>query len=120
VPRFAVLTHDWPAPHWDFLVERGGELAAWRLLAEPGAGEDIPAEPNAPHRLLYLDHEGPVSGDRGAVARWDAGTCEWVSEGPDGVVIELRGQKLVGRAVLRLAGRGAAWSFRLTAPARPG
>jgi hypothetical protein len=120
VARFAVLTHDWPFLHWDFLVERGGELAAWRLLAEPRAGEDIPAELNPPHRLFYLDYEGPVSGGRGTVSRWDAGTCEWVSDEPDGAEIELRGEKLVGRAVLRWLRRDTAWAFRLTAPARPG
>jgi hypothetical protein len=118
--QFVVLAHDWPSPHWDFLVEREGELAAWRLLAEPRAGEDIPAELNAPHRLFYLDYEGPVSGGRGSVSRWDAGACEWVSEDPDGAEIELRGEKLVGRAVLRRTRRGEAWSFRLTAPGRPG
>lgn len=118
--RFVVLWHDWPTPHWDFLVEREGELAAWRLLAEPRAGEAIPAELNTPHRLFYLDYEGPVSGGRGSVSRWDAGTCEWVSEDPDGAEIELCGEKLVGRAVLQWMRRGGAWAFRLTAPGQLG
>jgi DNA polymerase Ligase (LigD) len=86
--------------HWDFLLEAGRSLRAWRLLAEPGPGREVPAEPNADHRLLYLDYEGPVSGDRGNVRRWDAGTFEWVADGPDRVEVELKGGKLAGRCVV--------------------
>ena len=99
MPRFAILAHDWPAPHLDLLLEAGPVLRAWRLLGEPGAAP-VPAEPNADHRPLYLDYEGPVSGGRGAVTRWDAGTFEWVEDGPDRVVVELRGAKLAGRFAL--------------------
>jgi hypothetical protein len=113
VPRFVVLAHDWPSPHWDFLVETGGVLRAWRLLAEPAAGADVPAEPNADHRLLYLDYEGPVSGGRGSVSRWDAGTCDWLADETGRVELELRGTRLAGRAVIRAAEGG--WLFRLTA-----
>ena len=115
MPRFVILTHDWPFPHWDFLVEVGGALRAWRVLAEPTLGEDIPAEPNFDHRLLYLDYEGPLSGGRGNVSRWDAGSCEWLADEPDRVEIELSGTKLVGRALIQRGGDG--WMFRLTAPA---
>jgi hypothetical protein len=115
VPRFVVLAHDWPAPHWDFLAEAGGALRAWRLLAEPAVGMDVPAEPNADHRLTYLDYEGPVSGGRGNVSRWDAGTCDWLVEEPGHVELELRGGKLAGQAVIRALGGG--WTFRFTAPA---
>jgi hypothetical protein len=114
VPRFVILTHDWPAPHWDFLVEAGGVLRAWRLLAEPRAGTDITAEPNFDHRLLYLDYEGPLSGNRGSVSRWDAGHAEWVADELERVVIELRGAKLTGCAVIRHSGGG--WVFHLTEP----
>jgi hypothetical protein len=96
MPRFVILEHDWPARHWDLLLEAGPVLRAWRLLAEPGAGVAVPAEPNADHRLLYLDYEGPVSGDRGCVSRCDAGTFEWVADEPDRVAVELRGGKLAG------------------------
>ena len=112
MPRFVILTHDWPAPHWDFLVEAGSVLRAWRLLAEPQPDTDIVAEPNFDHRLLYLDYEGPLSGDRGSVARWDAGACEWVADEADRVEVEVRGSKFTGRAVIRRD--GGAWVFRLT------
>jgi hypothetical protein len=118
MPRFVILAHDWPEPHWDFLAESHGVLWAWRLLEEPRPNEDIPAELNIPHRLFYLDYEGPVSGDRGSVSRWDAGTCEWLADEAARVEVELRGSKLTGRAILSRTGDG--WLFRLTAPAGPG
>lgn len=111
MPRFVVLAHDWPRPHWDFLAEAEGVLRAWRLLAEPTAGADVPAEPNADHRPMYLDYEGPVSGGRGAVARWDTGACDWIADEPDRVALDLRGAKLAGRAELRRT--NGAWVFRL-------
>jgi hypothetical protein len=76
VPRFVILAHDWPQPHFDLLLEAGPVLKAWRLLAEPGPNVLVPAEPNADHRLMYLDYEGPVSGGCGTVTRWDAGGYE--------------------------------------------
>lgn len=115
MPRFVILTHDWPTPHWDFLVEVAGVLRAWRLLAEPRADADIPAEPNADHRLFYLDYEGPVSGGRGSVSRWDSGICAWHTNESDRAEIVLRGAKLNGRAVVQRA--GAEWIFRFMASA---
>jgi hypothetical protein len=112
--RFVVLAHDWPAPHWDLLVQAGGVLRAWRLHAEPAADTDIACEPGADHRLLYLDYEGPVPGGRGRVGRWDAGSAEWVADAPERSEVELRGARLSGRAVLRATGAG--WVFRVTAP----
>jgi hypothetical protein len=114
MPRFVILAHDWPAPHWDFLVEAGGVLRAWRLLGEPRLDVDIAAEPNYDHRLLYLEYEGPLTGGRGSVARWDNGTCSWLVDEPDRVVIVLCGAKVAGHAVLARTPRG--WLFRLTAP----
>jgi hypothetical protein len=76
VPQFVILAHDWPEPHFDLLLEAGPVLKAWRLLAEPAMNVAVPAEPNADHRAVYLDYEGPVSGGRGDVIRWDNGTYE--------------------------------------------
>jgi hypothetical protein len=94
--RFAILEHDWPSLHWDFFLEAGSSLRAWRLLAEPGTGREVPAEPNATHRLLYLDYEGPVAGGRGIVRRWDAGTFDWIVDEPERIVVELHGQRVSG------------------------
>ena len=76
MPRYVILTHDWPFLHWDLLLEDGDKLLAWRLLQEPTANIPVSAEVLPDHRLLYLDYEGPVSGDRGTVYQWDSGTCE--------------------------------------------
>jgi hypothetical protein len=97
MPRFVILQHNWPTLHWDFLLEAGSVLRAWRLLAEPTAGGAVPAEANADHRLFYLDYEGPVSGDRGNVSRWDTGTFDWLTDSSDIVEVELHGSKLSGR-----------------------
>lgn len=109
MPRFVLLAHDWPAPHLDLLLEAGTALRSWRLLVEPVAGADVPAEPNDDHRLHYLSYEGPVSGGRGTVARRDAGTFEWLTAGPGGVEIQFQGRWLNGRAVW-IPDRGV-WSF---------
>jgi hypothetical protein len=96
--RFVILAHDWPEPHFDLLLEAGAVLRAWRLRGEPGAAA-VPAEPNADHRTLYLDYEGPVSGDRGTVSRWDAGTFDWIVDGAC-AVLEFHGTRLTGLFVL--------------------
>src|SRR5215831_17139302 len=100
MPRFVILEHDWPTRHWDFFLEAGPVLRAWRLLGEPGPGREVPAEANAEHRSLYLDYEGPVSGGRGNVVRWDAGTFEWVVDGPERIEVALHGEKPTGRCVI--------------------
>jgi hypothetical protein len=113
--RFVILTHDWPSPHWDFLVEveANGVLRAWRLFDEPRPGADVRAEANAPHRPHYLDYEGPVSGNRGTVVRWDWGTCDWARDEPDRVEVRLRGARLTGTVAVWEA--QGVWWFRLTA-----
>ena len=111
MPRFVVLAHDWPCPHWDFLVEAGPVLRAWRLLELPLAGAPVRAESNADHRLRYLDYEGPVSGNRGTVTRTDAGTCDWLEDGDARVRIQLRGARFAGIAELRRDDTG--WTFAL-------
>jgi len=96
MPRFAILTHDHPFLHWDFLLECGSSCRTWRLLHKPEGLGKIPAESLPEHRLMYLDYEGPVSGDRGGVTAWDTGTFEWMKERSDFVEVRLIGQKLTG------------------------
>ena len=108
MPRFAILEHDWPTRHWDFLLEAGNVLRAWRLLEEPELGKTISAEANFDHRLIYLDYVGPLSGHRGSVTRWDAGTFEWIENDANRVVVELSGTKLAGEVELE---KQAGWRF---------
>ena len=74
MPRFVVLEHVWNGVHWDFMLERGEVLRTWAIDAPIVAGQDLPARALADHRLIYLDYEGEVSGQRGSVRRVDAGT----------------------------------------------
>jgi hypothetical protein len=102
MPRFAVLRHESPEGlHWDFLLETGPVLRTWALRGPPQAGTEMMATALPDHRLLYLDYEGPVSGDRGTVTRWDRGSFQLVSSSDDEVVAELVGEKYSGRVTLR-------------------
>ncbi len=74
--RFAVLEHDHPFLHWDFLLEWGSTALAWRIPAEIFSGRPVSSQRLPDHRLLYLDYEGPVSGGRGTVKQIAAGHFE--------------------------------------------
>jgi hypothetical protein len=90
------LEHDWQGVHWDLLVEDGPSLRTWALDALPGAGADIPARALPPHRLIYLDYEGPISGGRGEVRRWDAGEARVEAWEEDWVRLRVAGRQLAG------------------------
>ena len=111
MPRFAVLYHDWPAPHFDFLLENEAALLTWRLSAWPVPRCDadpfqpVHAERIGDHRSIYLDYEGPVSQNRGSVRRIDSGTFVPVDANPDQVVVLLEGQH--GRCRLTLPATGS-------------
>jgi hypothetical protein len=113
MPRFAVVEHDYPTLHWDLFLEDGPELRSWRLYRLPGPNALIPAAPVAPHRLAYLDYEGPVSGGRGTVRRFDAGTFEWVVDEPGRLVVRFAGQILSGQAEYIDFESESNWMFRL-------
>jgi len=112
VPRYAVLEHDHPYLHWDFLLEQGEVLRAWRLEHPPEEGRLIAAKPLADHRKLYLTYEGPISGNRGSISRWDSGEFTLVEESPTRIRIRLAGTKLRGEGQLEKdADPGAGWRF---------
>jgi DNA polymerase ligase (LigD)-like protein len=100
MPRFVLLQHDHPNLHWDLMVEAGEVLQTWRLPSVPIAGAVLPATRIGDHRLVYLDYEGPVGGNRGQVMRWDGGEFEWLEQSEWVMVVRLRGTRLEG--VLRL------------------
>lgn len=104
--RFVILIHDHPQLHWDFMLEADGVLKTWRLAEEPGSGRTVPAELLPDHRIEYLDYEGPVSGDRGTVHQFDAGTFTRL-DNPSKTAVRLAGKKLNGFAT---AG-GHTWLF---------
>jgi hypothetical protein len=107
MPRYVILEHDHPELHWDLMLETGEILRTWRLAAPPRSGGTVRAEASFDHRRLYLDYEGPVSGDRGTVKAWDRGTYEAAGEAPARVVVRLSGTRLRGTATLQRADAGS-------------
>ena len=100
MPRFVILTHDYPQRHWDFMLEKEAILRTWRLARAPDEAGPTEAAPLADHRLAYLEYEGPVSGNRGSVRRFDRGEYTLVAECGDRLVIALAGAVLRGQAVI--------------------
>lgn len=117
--QFALLSHDHPFPHWDFLLETGEHLTTWRLLSLPnsqGAAQTISAERLPDHRKMYLDYEGPVSGNRGQVQRVDRGAYILIEQTETYWQLRIEGEMLQGFATLAVEGSGerdsnAVWSL---------
>lgn len=122
MPRFVILRHEPSAggqqrPHWDLMLQSGDVLRTWALAEAPAAGRTIAAEALADHRTAYLDYEGPISGDRGAVTRWDAGTCQWERDASREIVVRLDGCAISGTVTLtRTDGTSPMWQFLLQPP----
>lgn len=77
--RYVVLHHTgYGQPHFDLMLETDadGPLLTWRLTHWPTTdGTRFVALP--PHRRIYLDYVGVISGQRGRVRRVAAGNYEW-------------------------------------------
>ena len=115
MPRFAILRHEGPQGlHWDLLLESGAALRTWSLPQPPEPGVEMVARALADHRLLYLDYEGPIAGDRGSVTAWDRGTYLCRRQSETELVVELSGGRVRGVATLRhLPGAADQWQFCL-------
>ncbi|MBN2473468.1 MAG: hypothetical protein JXB62_02580 [Pirellulales bacterium] len=116
MPQFVILRHNSPRGlHWDLMIESGGVLRTWALSQPPAPGAEIACESLPDHRAAYLDYEGPISGERGSVSRWDHGTCRIVEQGEAAWILELSGQKLRGRAIVGQSPEAPqAWRFSFT------
>ena len=93
------------------MLEVGPVLRTWALLEEPSAGQVQRAEELPDHRPAYLDYEGPLSGDRGSVTRWDEGTYEPFEPNEGQWIIDLRGKRLAGRVRLTRSADAQFWEF---------
>jgi hypothetical protein len=101
MPRYVILKHETAGgEHFDFMLESGGALKTWSLEEAPVEGREIQAKALPDHRPAYLDYEGPVSGGRGSVARWDRGTYEVELQTDSELIVRLKGEKLTGKATL--------------------
>ena len=112
MPRFVILEHDHPHLHWDLMLEVAGVLRTWRLAIPPRPGATGEATPLGDHRIAYLDYEGPVSGNRGAVRRWDAGAFEERAESlPTARWLRFQGARVHGLVFVEHV-QGNDWRFR--------
>lgn len=109
MPRFVILTHDYPHLHWDLMLEEEGSLLTWRLEVQLAENEPVAATPLPNHRLHYLDYEGPVSRNRGHVKRWDSGSFEWLNRGAEQIRIRIQGERLSGILYVKKSGSGESW-----------
>jgi hypothetical protein len=101
VPRFVILEHDHPELHWDLLLDDGEDrIPTWRLIQIPNHGSLIDAIELPKHRRMYLDYEGPVSGNQGSVLRWDAG--EYQFQGQDQNQLQIHFDGILVRGNYRL------------------
>lgn len=111
MPRYVILEHDYPELHWDLMLEAGDVLRTWRLSAPPQLKQSVTTISSFDHRLLYLDYEGPISGDRGAVKRWDAGHFTWLSDEGNLVVVRLTGGRLTTTVRLEKKEESPNWTM---------
>ena len=87
--RWALLRHDTPDGRWhyDWLLEPmsppDAALVTFRIFARPDDPRvsEFAAERLADHRRVYLDYQGPVSGNRGTVTRLVSGECRILADG---------------------------------------
>ncbi len=101
MPRFVILRHESShATHFDFMLEASEVLKTWALPQPPRSGIETECTALADHRRAYLDYEGPISGDRGAVTRWDYGESTIERQTATQWVLDLAGEKLVGTVTL--------------------
>lgn len=78
--------------HFDWMLARDGvgPLLTFRLEQDISEGSDGFTGKHLPdHRRVYLEYEGPISGDRGRVDRVAHGTCVIMAESQDELRIRL-------------------------------
>jgi hypothetical protein len=89
-----LLRHDLPdgSHHFDWMLARDdhGPLLTFRLDRDIGLDPGpFQAAPIGDHRRVYLEREGPVSGNRGTVSRIACGWCVISESGPTQIRLTL-------------------------------
>jgi hypothetical protein len=112
MPRYVILRHELPpgharASHYDLMFDVGDVLRTWAVAEAPDSPVEQAAEALPDHRREYLTYEGPVSGNRGEVTRWDEGTFETLPGDAEALVADVRGRRLRGTIHLSHDGRYA-------------
>ena len=103
--RYVILHHEVPKSfgrpsHFDLMLELGDSLKTWSFAELPEPGRTVPALALPPHRLEYLDYQGPVSGDRGNVEKWDSGRYVVTNATNHTFTLEVSGERIKGRLEL--------------------
>lgn len=121
--RFVVLQHtDGDGVHFDLMIDQGQALATWKFNRPPESADEHPLAGSriGDHRRVYLNYEGPISGNRGSVARYDEGDVELRGARDDVWRAAFRGRRLAGDFVLeRVAPGDQSWSLRREDARRP-
>jgi len=129
--RFVLLRHETPPGyarglHWDFMIEADGALRTWALTESPleiisgvQGPRKIDAEALPDHRIAYLEYQGEIAGNRGAVTRCEQGTCQILRSSENELLLQLHGQQLVGQALLQSQSSNSVgvpqrWTFSFT------
>lgn len=105
MPRFVILRHETPAEsdrrsHYDLMFEADGTLRTWATDRLPTVGgEPEPATPLPPHRIAYLEYEGPVSGNRGTVRRITRGRYRLLRESAGRIEMRVDSPEMTGTLV---------------------
>lgn len=87
--QFVVLYHQFPQDaeresHWDLLLEqphaKSNQLLTFEVSTPPQEWrKPTSAKRLHDHRSLYLEYEGPISGNRGFVSQVLKGEAQWVT-----------------------------------------
>ncbi|MDP1563757.1 MAG: hypothetical protein Q8M16_20435 [Pirellulaceae bacterium] len=114
--QFVILEHqvpegsDW-TDHWDLMFESPVGLLTWTSPPFLRDGSPWEVTPLPVHRAIYLDYEGPISGNRGCVRRLDRGQFRRQDRQLPELVLELAGEHLQGRLVAETHSNGCVWCF---------
>ena len=117
--RYVILRHEMPpessrASHWDLMLEFAGSLRTWAVDELSQSGLATKAQALEDHRLEYLEYEGPISGGRGTVTRWDQGDYHVQRQSERELIVILHGKKLRGVARLQQEGDRHCWLLSIS------
>lgn len=92
--------------HWDVMLETASGLLTWASPPFANDGSSWKVDELPLHRSIYLDYEGPLSGNRGRVRRLDRGKFRILDRQPRSLLIQLTGDVYQGCLQVRIADDG--------------
>ncbi len=105
IRRFVILHHTgYGREHWDLMIEQDDSLATWKLYHHPASlpNKDLELFRIGDHRKMYLDYEGPLTGERGEVACFRRGEAEVLEKNSQRWRVRLTSEQLSGEFELTL------------------